>query len=85
MKAQESRWNSYDVGQKLASLSPRVPSSIGYYFSEHQPGTSADSCLQTFINRKQQSIRDVMAELMSNDDLFSEVPETVLKVFKIRK
>lgn len=84
MKAQEPRWNSYDVGQKLAFLSPRAPSSIGYCFLEHQPGTLADSCLQTFINRKQQGIRYIMAELI-NDYLFLEVPETVLNIFKIRK
>lgn len=60
MKAQEPGWNSYGVGQKLASLSPRVPSTIGSCFLEHQPGTLADSCLQTFINRKQQGI---MADL----------------------
>lgn len=83
MKAQEPRWNSYDVGQKLAFLSPRA-SSIGYCFLEHQPGTLADSCLQTFINRKQQGIRDIMVELI-NDYLFLEVPENVLNIFKIRK
>ncbi len=62
MRAQQPCSNSYDVGQKLASLSPRAPSSIGYCFLGHQPGTSADSCLKNFINRKQKAI---MAELIN--------------------
>lgn len=66
MRAQQPRSNSYDVGQKLAFLSPRVPSSIGYCFLEHQPRTSADSCLKNFIKRKQKGIK---AELINRSAL----------------